>query len=243
MCLLPGTVQIQTVMADAAIGEGTPWARDLGLERAKREDVVERIMAVLSRARPGSAVRLRGSLAAGTADVLSDIDLRWAVPDDAVAPAMAVLGEALSRVDRVVSLRWDPSHARSHRLRLVFARMASLPLFWRIDLEVAMASADGDDGHHVETPLARSEQGWSRAASAIENAVAAIKATLRHQPPVADGLLQRGYDRVGRRPDPDASPIEAAVGLAQVCAADEPGLHDLAREIRRVGALVGKAVP
>jgi hypothetical protein len=38
-------------------------------------------------------------------------------------------------VTAVLSLRTDPELARSARRRLVFARLAGMPLFWRVDID------------------------------------------------------------------------------------------------------------
>lgn len=206
---------------------------DLDLRCERRQAAVDAIRAALSSEWPRSAVSLRGSLASGTADAYSDIDLCWVVPDDEFERRLASIDQVLTRVDQVLSLRVDPDFARSSRRRLVFARLAGLPLFWRVDLDVRGASVGHDDGYDAHNPAVRSEEGWSRPASALENAIAAIKALVRGQAGVCDGLLRRGYERIGAVLDPAAEPGVAIVGLAETCAEQEPGLRDLAMQVRQ----------
>lgn len=205
---------------------------DLDLRCERREAAVDAIRATLSSECARSAVSLRGSLASGTADAYSDIDLCWVVPDDEFERRLASIDPVLTRVDQVLSLRVDPDFARSSRRRLVFARLAGLPLFWRVDLDVRGASVGHDDGYDADNPAVRSEEGWSRPASALENAIAAIKALVRGQAGVCDGLLRRGYERIGAVLDSAAEPGTAIVGLAETCAEQEQGLRDLAMQVR-----------
>jgi hypothetical protein len=54
-----------------------------------------------------------------------------------------------------------------------------MPLFWRVDIDIRADSVATDDLYDAGNPDARSDTGWSAPASAIENAVAAIKAAVR----------------------------------------------------------------
>ena len=207
---------------------------DLDLRPGRRQAVLEQITRALAHATKGSEVGLRGSLAVGAADAYSDIDLCWVVPDVQFETAVASVGYALARVERVVSLRLDPDYARSDRRRLIFARLAGMPLFWRVDLDIRAASVAEDDSYDDDNPAARSEEGWSRAASAIENAIGAIKAVLRHQSQVAEGSLLRGYQRIGHPVRSDRAPQEEIVALARACAAEEPRLRHLAVQVYEV---------
>ncbi|TDQ04609.1 nucleotidyltransferase domain-containing protein [Labedaea rhizosphaerae] len=185
--------------------------------------VVDQVGAALEGLVPGSRVSLRGSLARGTADKYSDIDLLWVVPDASFTAALDGLPQALTAATR----RVDPDFARSDRRRLVFLRLPGLPLFWRIDLDVRAASVADDEHYDVDNPAARSTDGWSAAASALENAIAAVKAERRGRS--AEGLLERGFARIGRANT--GSPYD----LADACVAIEPGLRELADELKRSG--------
>lgn len=170
-----------------------------------------------------SVVTVRGSLAAGTADEFSDIDLCWTVPDESLADALTGLEAAVP----TATVRVDPAFARSERRRLLFLRLPGLPLFWRIDLDVRAASVADDDDYDAGNPAARSTDGWSPAASALENAIAAVKA--QHRGRSSDGLLERGFARIGRAGT--GTPQE----LADACVAIEPGLAELADRLRTAG--------
>ena len=75
----------------------------------------------------------------------SDIDLQWAV-------AVADFGDAcrathLTRVGEVEALRTDPLTGVHPTQRLIFFRVAGLPLFWRVDLEILSADHDPEAVH------------------------------------------------------------------------------------------------
>lgn len=204
---------------------------DLDLRPERRELVVHQITGVLGAAIPGAVVTPRGSLAAGTADVYSDIDLTWIVPDEAFPDALAAVEALLGSVRPVVSVRIDPSLATSDRRRLLFVWLDGTPLFWRVDLDIRATSVadigDFDDGN----PAVYSDEGWSRPASALANAIAAIKATLREQNEVAGELLRRGFERIGDALAPPGDPRQAIVRLARACAANDPTLECIASEV------------
>ena len=117
---------------------------------------------VLTAAVPGADVSLRGSLAAGTADEYSDIDLAWVVPDGDVGRCVALLPELPASVADLASARSDPDYQRSALRRLVFVRFRGLPLFWRLDLEVWAVSHAFDEHADVGNPRARGDE-WSLA--------------------------------------------------------------------------------
>jgi hypothetical protein len=171
---------------------------DVDLRPERRERLAEELRAALTAAIPDSQAD-RGSLGSGTADLYSDIDLAWMVPDDMFTVAVESAAPVIQSVGMVSSLRSDPDLASSDRRRLIFFRLAGVPLFWRVDLDIRAASVATDNSYDDANPAARSEVGWSRPASAIENAVAAIKASVRGQLSTADGLLLRGYQRIGRK--------------------------------------------
>lgn len=184
-----------------------------------RDALTAEIRAALERACPGSRTALLGSLAAGTADAYSDIDVEWIVPDDrfgaAVASAPAILGE----VRPVADVRTDPDPRAG---RLLFVRFAGVPLFWRLDLLVRT-----ETGPEVSTP----DGEWSLPASAMANAAGAVKAVRRGRPDDARGLLDRGFARI-------AEPVGATgdwpadiARLARAAAVRDPRLAGLAEEI------------
>ncbi|MFE6686912.1 hypothetical protein ACFVFQ_10585 [Streptomyces sp. NPDC057743] len=217
----------------------------------QRQALVDAVRVALERDCPGSRTLLLGSLAAGTADDFSDIDVEWVVPDGEFAGCLARMEGALGRVRPVAEVRYDPDFRHSDRRRLAFVRFARLPLFWRLDLSVRAESIADDADYDRGNPAARaSEEEWSRPASALANAVGAVKALARHRPDEARGLLDRGFARIGvpyeAGGEPDVQRGEgatAAVGedwvadigrLAQAAAEQEPRLRPLADEIVRL---------
>lgn len=204
---------------------------DLDLRPERRQAVVDRIVTTLAHSQRGSRVELRGSLAAGVADGYSDIDLCWVVSDAKFRAASASIADTLSLVGRITSPRLDPAFANSDRRRVIFVRLAGMPLFWRVDLEMRAASVADDECYDADNPAARGTEGWSPATSAIENAIAAIKAMARRRPTVAEGLLDRGCARIGCPFDPDASPALSIRSLARACVNRDPVLNTMADEV------------
>ena len=91
-----------------------------------------------------------------------------------------------------------------------------------------------DDGYDGANPAAYSEARWSWPASAIENAIGAIKAAVRRQADTADGLLDRGCQRIGLDRGSPADLPGRITRLAGCCAAMDPSLDGLAAEVREV---------
>lgn len=193
------------------------------MSRAALADVLQ---AALERACPDSTARLRGSLATGTADEFSDIDLLWVVPDREFARCTDSVADILSAVAPIASLRSDPDFGRSGRRRLLFVRFAGLPLFWRLDLDIrALSQVDNED------PDPAGQGGtWSLPESAAMNAIAAVKAIRRGKPAMAEELLARGYERIGAT-DPGGTAADRIRGLAAAAARQRADLKGLGAEI------------
>ncbi|HEV2758445.1 MAG TPA: nucleotidyltransferase domain-containing protein [Acidimicrobiales bacterium] len=203
---------------------------DLDLRPERRAAVVDSVTEALRMAVPGSVISLRGSLATGEADQFSDIDLLWVVPGDRFPQAISCVREVLGEVSPVSSLRSDPELQRSSNRRLLFIQLANLPLFWRIDLEVRSPSQhEPDNLAPVEGAPTVGE--WSAAASAAANAAATIKAVCRGRLAEANGLLERGFERIGETFDPAESWTEAVVRLARSSAAVDPKVAAFGQEV------------
>jgi hypothetical protein len=215
-------------------GSTEPVVADLDFRPERREQLAGKVLAALEGWVPGSSSRLRGSLDSGTADDYSDIDICWVVPDEDFTDAVDTVGAALSQVTAVLSLRADPDLARSVRRRVVFARLWGVPLFWRVDIDIRTDSVAADDLYDVGNPDARSDAGWSAPASAIENAIAAIKAAARGQTDTADVLLRRGCERIGHDLESATDLADAITHLADGCVTQETRLANIAVEVRQV---------
>lgn len=184
----------------------------------ERDLLVTDLRRALTTACPGSSVSLRGSLAAGTADQYSDIDLAWTVPD--LAAAVRLAPAAVGAVQPVMSVRIDPDFRADQRL--LFFLFEDLPLFWRLDLDI-----------HGPASSVVPDAAWSLPASALANAVGAIKALRRDRPEQAGDLLIRAFQRLGERTDLTGDWTADITRLCRAAVAQEPGLHHQAsRTIR-----------
>lgn len=195
-------------------------------DAAGRAEFAARITGELAAACPGSRAGLRGSLAAGTADAYSDVDVLWTVPAGRFGASVDALGEVLRRVGPVDLIRADPEFASVRGRRLVFAAFADVPLFWRLDLDVVADSPGGATEPTVTWP-------WPPAASALANAVAAVKALRRGRPEDARGLLVRAFPRVTAAPPALTAdwPTDLAALVTAAEAAD-PAQTPLATRVR-----------
>ncbi|MFJ6573076.1 hypothetical protein ACIQNU_37280 [Streptomyces sp. NPDC091292] len=203
------------------------------LDAARRDALAEEFRRALGAYRPGCRAVPLGSLAAGTADAYSDIDLLWVVPDEIFGACVAGAADCLGQVLPVTSLRADPDLQRSAKHRLLFVTFTGLPLFWRLDLVVRAASVADDDRFDVGNPAARGDD-WSPAASALANAVASVKAVCRDRPELAVGLLARGLHRVGAPDQVTGVWADDIARLTRAAVAADPATADLAHQVTRL---------
>ncbi|MET9021777.1 hypothetical protein ABZV93_17490 [Actinopolymorpha sp. NPDC004070] len=206
-----------------------PEVPRLAGDPGQRLAFADRIRATLAEAVPGSVAELRGSLASGSADVYSDVDLGWVVPDDRFGAALGCVSTALATVGPLASFRSDPDNQRSPHLRRLFVRFAGVPLSWRLDLEVWAASV-AYDAAVADDPSMRGDE-WCPYESALMNALAAIKQLLRGGPEIARDGLTRGFERVGAEPRLDLSSQDRVIELAHLVAAARPHLRSFATDI------------
>jgi hypothetical protein len=211
---------------------GAPAENGIVLEIDERTRLVDDLLTELAAAFPGSAVLLRGSLAEGRADIYSDIDLLWDIPDASFNAALAELPVTLERVRPVTSLRFDPNFQHSAKRRLVFIRFAGVPLFWRVDIDVFARSVGRDRDYDRDNPSARGTC-WSFTESSLANAIAAIKALHRGRDTEAAELLTRAETRVGIT-SPTVDPQSRINLLVDAVVAKDPTTASLAAEIRHL---------
>ncbi|MEV1022863.1 hypothetical protein [Streptomyces sp. NPDC050264] len=200
--------------------------------RGDRASLAAGVQEVLERGCPGARTRLSGSLAAGRADVYSDIDVEWIVPDAGFAACLAQVGELLRQVQPVADVRVDPDFLHSDRRRLLFVRFEEVPLFWRLDLSVRARSVADEADYDKGNPAARAREGeWSRPASALANAIGAVKAAARHRTGDAFGLVDRGFARIGEADSATGAWTGDVERLALAAARREPQLTNLAKRV------------
>ncbi|MFF0965893.1 hypothetical protein ACWDQO_05245 [Streptomyces sp. NPDC003703] len=202
-----------------------------------RAAFAERVRGALEGCCPDSRAELAGSLGAGTADAFSDLDILWVVPDGRFPDCLEQAVAALAAVQPVGSVRHDPDFHRSDRRRLLFVRFTGVPLFWRLDLDVRTASVAGDPDYDTGNPAARAREGeWSRPASALANALGAVKAVARGRDAAARGLLDRGFARIGEPDRATGAWVADVDRLARAAVRHEPDLADLAAQITALAA-------
>jgi predicted nucleotidyltransferase len=206
----------------------------VNLDIRRRTWLVDRILGCLEEATPGSRALLRGSLAANTADQYSDIDVLWEVPDSDFQRCVASLEESLSKVCPVASLRSVPDFQNSEKRRLIFVRFESIPLFWRLDLDIFARSIHRDPAYDLNNPNAWGSD-WSLTESALMNGVAAVKAHLRGKDEEARQLLVRAYGRVGLE-FPDLELGALMLKLTDEVRLMDPRLSGLAQDVRKLVA-------
>ncbi|MCB5909557.1 hypothetical protein [Streptomyces pinistramenti] len=178
-------------------------------------EALGRFAGVLGASCPEGRTELRGSLASGTYDRFSDIDLRWTVPGERFAALVAGVGDQLGRAQPLLTARSDPDFHGSADRRLLTYFFRDLPLFRRLDLEIRAAGP--------ARPPAPTGGGWPPPVSALANAVGAVKAVRRGRPDeVVRGLLDRGFARTGSAER--ACGAWAADLLRLVAAAERTGL-------------------
>jgi predicted nucleotidyltransferase len=199
------------------------------LDTTVRSSVARRILSGLTAGTAASTAQLRGSLAGGTADPYSDIDVLWEVPDETFDLSVTRLPEIVTAVGPVAYIRSDPAFQRSAKRRLIFVQLEDLPLFWRVDLDVFAQSIERDYTYDVDNPRARGDD-WSLTHSALMNAIASVKALLRNRDQVAEQLLFRGFHRVGLAA-PQAAPQAMILELVQEISAMDPSIATLADQI------------
>jgi hypothetical protein len=124
----------------------------------------------------------------------------------------------------VAAVRFSPDFLHSPVQRLVFVRFEGVPLFWRLDLDVRTEAAD-------DRPAPAAEGEWSRPASALANALGAVKAVARGRLDDARGLLDRGFERLGSADRATGDWAADIARLATACSRGEPEPAGLAAEI------------
>lgn len=187
---------------------------EMKLEPAQRALIANAVTQSLNGAFRGAISGLRGSLAEGSSDCYSDIDVFWELPDELFEEAIDELPAILSAVRSVESFRSDPLLQNSDKRRLIYVQFSELPLYWRVDIEVFAESIGRDSSYDLDNPQARGDD-WSLTHSALTNGVAALKSLLRGDEEGAAESLGRAFERIDR-PAPEESLWEQIDTLAEL---------------------------
>ena len=206
--------------------------KQLSLDADIRMSLAHCILATLEDAMPGSLALLRGSLAKGSADAYSDIDILWEVPDELFQIAIEGIAAILAKASKVESLRFDPNFQNSDKHRLIFVQFEDMPLFWRVDIDIFARSIQRNPEYDVHNVSARGND-WSSTHSALMNVIAALKALLRGKQEQARQFLVRGFERVGLT-TPAGTPQELIIELTTRIAEMDPAKTELTHKIREL---------
>ena len=186
----------------------------VNLDPSIRRSLASAVTRALERAVAGSSVGLRGSLAHGTSDLYSDIDVFWELPDPLFCGAIDDLPEILASVGPIESIRADPLLQNSDKRRLIFVQFADVPLYWRVDIEVFAESIGRDGDYDLDNRDARGDR-WSLSHSALANGVAALKSLLRGDAARARESIRDAYARI-EQPIPAGPPLHQIFELAEI---------------------------
>jgi predicted nucleotidyltransferase len=203
---------------------------ELNLDPAVRRARADTVTRALEGAVADSSAGLRGSLARGTSDPYSDIDVFWELPDAQFHDAIDDLPEILDPIGPIESFRSDPLLQNSDKRRLIFVQFADLPLYWRVDIEVFAASIERDDDYDLDNPDARGDR-WSLTHSALANGVAALKSLLRGDPARAHESLGSAYARIDQ-PIPEGSALDQIAELAEIVGGIDLEQAELVRRLQ-----------
>ncbi len=203
---------------------------ELNLDPAVRRSRADAVTHALEEAVAGASAGLRGSLARGTSDPYSDIDVFWELPDALFHDAIDDLSEILAAVGPIESIRADPLLQNSDKRQLLFVQFADLPLYWRVDIEVFAASIERDADYDLDNLDARGGR-WSLTHSALANAVAALKSLLRGDPERALESLCIAYARIDQ-PMPEGSALDQITELAEIVGGIDLEQAELVRRLQ-----------
>jgi len=203
---------------------------ELNLDPSVRRSRADAVTRALEEAVAGATAGLRGSLARGTSDPYSDIDVFWELPDAEFHDAIDDLSEILASVGPLESIRADPLLQNSDKRQLIFVQFADLPLYWRVDIEVFAASIERDDDYDLDNLDARGDR-WSLTHSALANGVAALKSLLRGDPERAHESLCSAYARIDQ-PIPEGSALDQITELAEIVGGIDLEQAELVRRLQ-----------
>ncbi len=148
------------------------------------------IQGELARHLTPAEVSFRGSLAEGTHDEYSDVDLLAEVHSPLDQRFWSALEHRLTELYGPALVRYDPDYEETTTSQNVRFSFYELPVFWRLDLTVV---SDNPSSEKYPSPFPN----WSVGTSALMNVVWAIKYHKRGDGPSADHYLASACDKLG----------------------------------------------
>ncbi len=140
-------------------------------------------------------VSFRGSIASGTYDSYSDVDLFASVQVPLDNPFYSSLEEHLISLYGPALIRYDPEDRPNPRVQTMFITFYQLPLFWRLDLTL-------HSGIHTEKKFPDPFPSWNPCISALMNILWAVKSEKRHQIHIANHHLSCACAKLSIQPFP-----------------------------------------
>ena len=146
---------------------------------------------------PRSVVELHGSIATGSADEYSDIDLVWEIPDDQFDATVLCVEETLTAIQSVSAMQFDPLFQASDRRRRIFVHYCNLPLFWQVKLDIMAKSIQKNFDYDTENIYGRPRnRTLPNTYISLMDCIAAIKGLLRQDELLAAHLVSGAFQRI-----------------------------------------------
>ena len=156
-------------------------------------DLSENVRALLSGYLAPGLVVFRGSIAKGTFDEWSDVDIEARVQRPLNNSFFSGLEELLQRTHGPALVRYDPDYRKTTTAQDVRFSFYAVPVFWRVDL---LISSSVETGRKYPDPFPH----WSVGSSALMNVIWALKYHLRGRGDEADRYLKAACKKIGHEP-------------------------------------------
>lgn len=156
-------------------------------------DFSENVRTLLSQYLAPGLVGVRGSIAKGTFDEWSDVDIEAGVQRPLDNSLFSGLEELLHRAHGPALVRYDPDYRNMTTAQHVRFSFYELPVFWRVDL---LITSKLDTGRKYPDPFPH----WAVGSSALMNVIWALKYHLRGRGDEADRYLKAACEKIGHEP-------------------------------------------
>jgi hypothetical protein len=135
-------------------------------------------------------VQFRGSMADGTFDEFSDVDIRASVSIPLDGLFFAGLEGYLTKHFGPALIRYDPDYRNATTIQDIRFSFYDLPIFWRVDL---LVESDCDSGRKYPDPF----PDWDTGSSALMNVIWALKYSGRGKLDDANHHIAKACEKLG----------------------------------------------